>query len=100
MTSLSHHPTIDCGSVLISKNFPETLNFKEPENLKITRFTIGVEVSGSNHFCARCSPLVSQSHLFHLFGFFYIIYVTGFHITRLPHTQNQTYDFTRNGLLV
>ena len=28
------------------------------------------------------------------------IYVTGFHITRLPHTQNQTYDFTRNGLLV
>ena len=28
------------------------------------------------------------------------LYVTGFHITRLPHTQNQTYDFTRNGLLV
>ena len=28
------------------------------------------------------------------------IYVTGFHITRLPHTQNQTYVFTRNGLLV
>ena len=27
-------------------------------------------------------------------------YVTGFHITRLPHAQNQTYDFTRNGLLV
>ena len=27
-------------------------------------------------------------------------YVTGFHITRLPHTQNHTYDFTRNGLLV
>ena len=25
--------------------------------------------------------------------------VTGFHITRLPHTQNQTYVFTRNGLL-
>ena len=28
------------------------------------------------------------------------LYVTRFHITRLPHTQNQTYDFTRNGLLV
>ena len=27
------------------------------------------------------------------------IYVAGFHITRLPHTQNQTYVFTRNGLL-
>ena len=27
-------------------------------------------------------------------------FVTGFHKTRLPHTQNQTYDFTRNGLLV
>ena len=27
-------------------------------------------------------------------------YVTGFHITRLTQTQNQTYDFTRNGLLV
>ena len=27
-----------------------------------------------------------------------LLYVTGFHITRLPHTQNQTYVFTRNGL--
>jgi len=26
-------------------------------------------------------------------------YVTGFHITWLPHTQNQTYNFTRNRLL-
>jgi len=26
--------------------------------------------------------------------------VTGFDITQLQHTQNQTYDFTRNGLLV
>ena len=32
--------------------------------------------------------------------FISIKYVTGFHITRLPHTQNQTYVFTRNGLLV
>ena len=28
------------------------------------------------------------------------VFVTRFHITRLPHTQNQTYVFTRNGLLV
>ena len=27
------------------------------------------------------------------------VYVTGFKKTRLPHTQYQTYDFTRNGLL-
>ena len=27
------------------------------------------------------------------------LFVTGFHITRLPHTQNQTHVFTRNGLL-
>ena len=28
-----------------------------------------------------------------------IIYMTGFEKTWLPHTQYQTYDFTRNGLL-
>jgi len=26
-----------------------------------------------------------------------VTYVTEFHITWLPHTQNQTYDFNRNG---
>ena len=29
----------------------------------------------------------------------FCLYVTGFEKTRLPHTQYQTYDFTRNGLL-
>jgi len=29
-----------------------------------------------------------------------LLFVTRFHITQLPHTQNQPYDFTRNGLLV
>ena len=46
-----------------------------------------------------------QANMFSLLVLFatdtvsYWTYVSGFEKTRLPHTQYQTYNFTRNGLL-